>query len=74
MVLLNAICVISMKKKRNIEINLVVPYTNPDGSTMCVLKTFWLRCFQRKWRERQKYIKSLRCLKNIYKREIGIIS
>ena len=62
---------IIMQKRRSMEINLVVSYTNPDGTTMCVLKTFWLRCFQRKWRDRQKKIKYLRCLNNLKNREIG---
>ena len=61
-----------MKKRRSMELNFVVPYTTSDGTTMCVIKTFWLRCFQRKWRERLKYIKYFRCFKNLKKRELGI--
>ena len=61
-----------VSKGRAMELNIVAPYSTEDGTCMCVIKTFWLKCFQRKWRERHKYINKMRCLKNLNNRSIGI--
>lgn len=44
------------------------------GESICILKTFWLRCIQRKWKKICNYnkiiAKELKQIKNIKKREL----
>ena len=39
-----------IRKKGALHLNIVEPLQLPTGEEVCVLKTFWLRIFQRKWR------------------------
>jgi hypothetical protein len=44
------------------------------GESICILKTFWIKCIQRKWRKiceyNKKILHDLKVLKNIKKRDI----
>ena len=64
--------------------------TNPDslhiiemkelhtGEIICILKTFWLKCIQRKWKKICKYndniISEMKKIPNLHKRELKQIS
>lgn len=50
----------------------------PSGERICILKTFWLKCIQRKWKKICKYnatlLDEMKKLKNLHKRELMYIS
>uniref|UniRef100_A0A6C0HRS7 Uncharacterized protein n=1 Tax=viral metagenome TaxID=1070528 RepID=A0A6C0HRS7_9ZZZZ len=46
------------------------------GESICILKTFWIKCIQRKWKKiceyNKKLLKVITSIKNLKKREINI--
>lgn len=58
------------------NIHIMKLYTKNDGTCNVVLKTFWLKIIQRKWKkvykERQKYIRKMRNPMNLFARELGV--
>jgi hypothetical protein len=47
----------------------------PGGEHICILKTFWLKCIQRKWRKicnfNKSLIEDLKKTQNLHLRELG---
>ncbi len=39
-----------IQKKGTFHLNIIEPLQLSTGEEVCILKTFWLRIFQRKWR------------------------
>ena len=59
---------VSLEIIETIEIN---PENSLDSTTVAIKKTFWLRIFQRKWKEYyRKKLSFMKSLKNLYYREI----
>ena len=59
-----------LNNDRYIEINIVDSYELSTGHSVCVLKTFWLRCFQRFWRRQVELLKKRRRFNYLKNREI----
>ena len=60
------------------SLHIVEKIVLPTGESICILKTFWLKCIQRKWKKICRHNKNvcneLKKLKNIKKRELICIS
>ena len=61
-----------LNKDRYMEINILEQFDLSSGHTVCVLKTFWLRCFQRFWRKRGEMLKKRNGFGYLKKREMGL--
>lgn len=55
------------------QIHLFDKIILPSGESICILKTFWIKCIQRKWKKICNYnkliIKEMKTINNIKKRE-----
>ena len=64
----------SIIQKKSIEPQIVEKIILNTGESICILKTFWLKCIQRKWKKICKYnkniIKERKKIKNIKNNEL----
>lgn len=61
-----------------LSLHIVERIVLKTGESICILKTFWIKCIQRKWKKicnhNKKVINEIKQLKNIKKRELMCIS
>jgi hypothetical protein len=60
------------------SLQIIKKHIFPSGERICILKTFWIRCIQRKWKKICEYnnnvVKEMKKIKNLKKRELSAIS
>ena len=61
-----------------LSLQIVEKIVLKTGESICILKTFWIKCIQRKWKKicghNKKVLNELKTLKNIKRRELMCIS
>jgi hypothetical protein len=68
----------NIQESLDLSLQIIHKHILPTGERICILKTFWIRCIQRKWKKicdyNNKLDRELKKIKNLKKRELATIS
>jgi hypothetical protein len=68
----------NIQESLDLSLQIIHKHILPTGERICILKTFWIRCIQRKWKKicvyNNKLDRELKKIKNLKKKELTTIS